>query len=297
VKLGLITYAHPEPFHTAQMDVLESGLRRLGYNDELVVRRCFGRRDLARLEGEAEALAAWKPDLIVSFMTNADLAVIRSTEQTQVPIVCWSMDPLDCGLVASMSRPGGRLTGVAFPPGLQVMQLRGLLELKPASRRVGMLFNGGYRPAQGALDKLRAAGGRFGVEVVAYEALSKDAIGEAIAAMTGDGCDGLVVGPHELFNGNGEMIGNLALSAGLPAVAMDSVVEAGGVLSFMPDFPRIWQAAAIIADKVLNGADPGGIPIDRHIKPFTTINLTAARRLELALEPAFVDEHDRRIGE
>jgi len=294
VRVGLITYAGPEPFHTAQMDMVERTLAELGARVE--IRRCFGCRDKALLAAEAGRLADWSPRLILSFMTNADLAVIAATAGTRTPIVCWSMDPVDAGLVTSMTRPGGRLTGVAFPPGLQMMQLRALKMLRPTTRRVAMLFNPGYAPARGALDKLTATGALFGIDVAAYEALTLDAVRAAIPAMARDGCDGLVVGPHELFNGNGALIGGLALECGLPAIAMDTVVEGGGVVSFMPDFPRIWEAAARIADRVLKGEDPGTIPFDRHIKPFTTLNLDAARQLGLRLDPLFVDEADRLIG-
>lgn len=292
MRIGLITYAHPEPFHTAQMDVVERTLAALGTRAE--IRRCFGCRDKALLAAEAERLAAWKPDIIVSFMTNADLAVIAATADT--PIVCWSMDPIDSGLVESMSRPGGRLTGVAFPPGLQMMQLRALKMLKPAAKRVAMLYNPGYAPAAGALAKLIATGELFGLEVTTYEALTLDAVRTAIPAMAREDCDGLVVGPHELFNQNGPLIGGLSLEYGLPAIAMNNVVEQGGVVSFMPDFPRIWEAAARIADRILKGEAPGTIPIDRHIKPYTTLNLSAARQLDLRLDPLFVDEADRLIG-
>lgn len=292
MRIGLITYAHPEPFHTAQMDVVERTLAALGTRAE--VRRCFGCRDKALLTAEAERLAAWDPDLILSFMTNADLAVIAATADT--PIVCWSMDPIDSGLVESMSRPGGRLTGVAFPPGLQMMQLRALKMLKPAAKRVAMLYNPGYAPAAGAIGKLIATGELFGLEVTKYEALTLDAVRAAIPAMAREDCDGLVVGPHELFNQNGPLIGGLSLEYGLPAIAMDNVVEQGGVVSFMPDFPRIWEAAARIADRILKGEAPGTIPIDRHIKPFTTLNLDAARQLGLRVDPLFVDEADRLIG-
>jgi len=292
MRIGLITYAAPEPFHTAQMDVVERTLTALGTQAE--IRRCFGCRDKALLAAEAERLAAWDPDLIISFMTNADLAVLAATSRT--PIVCWSMDPVDSGLVESMTRPGGRLTGVAFPPGFQMMQLRALKMLKPAAKRVAMLYNPGYAPAAGALAKLVATGESFGLEIAAHEALTLDAVRAAIPAMAREGCDGLVVGPHELFNQNGALIGGLALECRLPAIAMDNIVEQGGVVSFMPDFPRIWEAAARIADRILKGEAPGTIPIDRHIKPYTTLNLDSARRLGLRLDPVFVDEFDGLIG-
>ncbi|HEX8301153.1 ABC transporter substrate-binding protein [Sphingomonas sp.] len=292
MRIGLITYAHPEPFHTAQMDVVAGTLAALGTKAE--VSRHFGCRDKALLAAEAERLTAWEPDLIVSFMTNADIAVIAATVDT--PIVCWSMDPIDSGLVKAMARPGGRLTGVAFPPGLQMMQLRALKMLKPATQRVAMLFNPGYAPAAGSLAKLAAAGGLFGIEIVAYEALTLEAVRAALPAMAADGCGGLVVGPHELFNQNGLVIGRLALECGLPTVAMDNIVECGGTVSFMPDFPRIWDAAARIANRILKGEAPGAIPFDRHIKPRVTLNLDAARQLGLLLDPIFVDEADRLIG-
>jgi len=294
-RIGMVTYASAEPFHCAQMDRAEATLVDLAGGRRREFRRYFANRDPAQLDQRVGDLIAWDPDIIMSFMTNADLAVLRATSASRTPIVCWSMDPLDSGLVQSMSRPGGQLTGVAFPPGHQTMQLRALRMLRPSTRRVAILHNPGYAIAQGARLKLEAAGTQFGIEIVTYQALTLEAVREAIPAMAVAGCDGLVVGPHELFNGNGDLIGRLALEHGLPTIAMDNIVEAGGVVSFMPDFPRIWAAAATIADRILRGACPGDIPIDRHIKPWITLNLASARRLGLELDPLFVDEADRRI--
>lgn len=294
VRVGLITYAEPEPFHTKQMDTVERSLLALGAEAEFV--RCFGCRDKAVLQGKAEQLAGENIDLIISFMTNADIAVIEATEAKATPIICWSMDPIDAGLVQRMSQPGGRLTGVAFPPGLQIMQLRALKMLGSARRRVAMLFNPAYVPARGARTKLLAAGELLHIEIAVYEALTLDAVEAAFHAMVRDRCDGLVVGPHELFNQNGALLGGLALEHGLPAIAMDNIVEHGGVVSFMPDFARIWEAAARIGWRVLNGEEPGKIPFDRHIKPLVTLNLDAAGRLGLLPDPLFVDEADRLIS-
>lgn len=274
------------------MDAAERSLRRLGHMNARF-RRFFGERDRAVVELAAKSLNDWRPDLVLSFMTNADLAVLAATESRGTPVVCWSMNHADAGLVSSMRRPGGRITGVAFPPVLAAMQLSVLRALTPGAERVAVLHNPTYAPAPASLARLRGTAQLFGLEAIPYEAMTLDAVRIALASCLGEGCGGLIVGPHELFNQNGAAIGMMAQEFKVPVIAMDNIVERGGVYSFMPDFNRIWQEAAVIGDRILRGENPGEIPVDRHIMPRTTLNLGAARTIGIEPPPMLIDESDR----
>lgn len=279
------------------MDQIVAGLVRRGYveNQSVQLQRHYGQRDKQLLAQAAANLAKWRPNVIVSLMTHADIAVLQATEQLGTPIVCWSMDPLDSGLVSSMQRPGGRLTGLAFPPGLAWIQLRALKILLPGALKLGYLHNPGYAPALGALQKLKEASAMFGISLDIREVVALDAIQAAITDIKQAGSQALMVGPHELFNSNGQLIGCTALAQGMLAIGQESVCKGGGVAAFMPDFPRIWDAAADMAVRILRGADPASMPIDRHIAPLMILNPGAARALGLQIPKLFLDEASSRI--
>jgi putative ABC transport system substrate-binding protein len=295
-RLGLITYAtEKDPLHASMMDQVAAGLARHGFvePDGISLQRHHGERDKAHLAKTAADLALWKPDLIVSLMTNSDIAALEATAALGTPVLCWSMDPVDSGLLQSARRPGGRLTGVAFPPVLALLQLRALRILKPDARRIGYLHNSGYAPAAGALKKMRDAAQMLGMTLAVHEVNRLDALVPAIARMSHEGMQALVVGPHELFNLNGELIGQAALAHGLPAVAQQhSVARGGGVLSFVPDFPRLMETLAGMAARILQGADPAQMPVERHIMPLMMLNLSAAKSLGLDTTASLIDEAD-----
>jgi putative ABC transport system substrate-binding protein len=202
------------------------------------------------------------------------------------------MEPVDSGLVPSARRPGGRLTGVSFPPGMAWLQLRALKTAMPALRHVGYLHNPGYAPAPGALNKAQQAAGHFGLELSCCSLADWGQVPAAVAALRGRGAQALLVGPHELFNLHGAELGQLALAQGMAAVGTESLVRGGGLLGYVPDFDRVWDSAAALAVKVLSGTPPAELPFDRHIAPCLLLNLGSAARLGLALPEGLVDEAD-----
>lgn len=288
-RVALITYARSDDaLHASMMQWIIAGLARRGHQEDanIVLRRYLAERDLTGLRRHAAAIARWRPDVVLSLMTHADLAVLEATRGLGTPIVCWSMDPLDAGLVQSLAHPGGQLTGVSFPPGLQDEFARSVRLFRPDARRIGYLHNPTYAPAAGALRKLTTAAAHSGLQLEVSEVLERDAIEPAIGSLAAKDIDALVVGPHELFNLNGAAIGTIALSQGLPVVSQQlSVVEGGGLISFTPDFERIWDRAAGMADRILRGESPADMPIDQQIAPLLTLNLRSAAALGIQIPP------------
>jgi len=292
-RIGIITYAGDglgEP--------VKGELAKLGYKEgeNIVFRRWNGNRDLAIMPELARDLVAWKPDVIISLMTNAHVAVQEATRETQTPVVLWATDPLHLGVIESFRRPGTNFTGFAYEPYQAILHLRLLKSVLPDLKCVGHLYNHTYSPAVPVLRDLRSAAAMMNVEVVVGEALTKDEIESRIASFRDAGCGGFTVGPHELFNGNGAMVGELAQKYGLASVSLQvSIVNGGGLAAYSPPHDRGWPVMASMVDRVLRGEKPTDIPIERRLGSPLTINLKAAKTLGLTVPASLVDEADRVI--
>lgn len=292
-RIGIVTYAGP-----GMERPIKSALAELGYVEgaNTVYEFRAGNRDFGAMDRIARELVAWQPDVIISLMTNAHVAVKKATEDNPIPVVLWSADPLETGVIESFRRPGTNFTGFSYEPHTQVLQVRFLKLAIPGIRCIGHLYNHTYAPAPATRRELEAAGVLMDVPVRVYEVLEREGLEPAIARMKADGCAGFVVGPHELFNSNGALIGQLALEYGLAAVSIQtSIVSGGGLAAFSPPFERGWPAMAPVIDRLLHGAGPAEIPIERGFKSPLTVNLKAAGHLGLELPAQLVDEADRVI--
>ncbi len=273
-RIGIITYANLGMEATVKRE-----LERLGLKEgvDVVYEAREGQRDMKATERGATELVAWKPDLIISLMTNAHVAVQEATKDTQTPVVFWSADPYETGIIRSYRKPATNFTGFTNEPYLQDLELRLLKMAIPGIKCVGHLYNHTYAPAAGTVRNLVHAGARMGVQVTLHEVLYEEEIEPRIAAIAAEGCGGFVVGPHELLNHHGAKIGQLALKYRLAAVSIQTSITAGGGLAaFSPPFERGWKAMAPVILGIL-------------------LNLKAARELGLNLPPELIDEADELI--
>ena len=292
-RVGIISYAGP-----GMETSVKQALAELGYVEgvNVVYEERFGLRDMAVMDRMARELVAWRPDVVVSLMTNAHVAMQKATVDSQTPVVLWSADPLQTGVIESFRETGTNFTGFSYEPYTQVLEVRFLKLAVPGIACIGHLYNHTYAPAPSTLRELQSAGALMEVPIRVYEVLEEDALEPAIAQMKADGCGGFVVGPHELFNRNGARIGKAALANGLAAVSIQtSVTEGGGLAAFSPPFDRGWPAMAPVIGRIMNGADPATIPVERGFKSPLTINLSAARSLGITLPPGLIDEADHLI--
>jgi putative ABC transport system substrate-binding protein len=289
-RIGIITYASP-----GLEQALKRALAKMGYieGQNTLYEMRAGERDITRMDAHARDLVSWGPDVIISLMTNAHVAVQKATRTRPIPVVLWSADPLETGVIESFRRPGTNFTGFSYEPHTQLLQVRLLKRAIPDLRCIGHLYNHTYAPAPSTRRQLEAAGALMNVPVKVYEVLEASKLAGAMAQMKTDGCAGFVVGPHELFNGNGALIGQLAQEHGLAAVSIQiSITRGGGLATFAPPFDKGWPAMAPVVDRLLHGADPSEIAIERGFKSPLTLNLAAARQLGLTLPEDLVDEAD-----
>ncbi len=292
-RIGIITYAN-----LGLEEIVKRELQRLGYREgeNVVYEARAGMRDMDATERHAQELVAWQPDLIISLMTNAHVAVQEATRETRTPVVFWSADPYGTGIIRSYRRPGTNFTGFSYSPHTQLLQIRLLKMAIPDLKCVGHIYNRTYAPAAGTVSNLVHAGQELGVPVRLHEILYQEEIEPQIAAIAAEGCGGFVVGPHEFLNRNGNLIGQLALKYDLAAVSIQtSVTQGGGLAAFSPPFERGWTAMAGVIDRILRGEDPAGIPVERGFKSPLLLNMSAARELGLTLPPELIDEADELI--
>lgn len=280
---------------TVDMQDFRRGMRSLGYEDGVNVefRECYGDRDLDLVRRHADELVAWPADVIVSFLTNANLVLMEATRESKTPVVGWGTDHIVAGTALSSRRPGKNFTGFSYIPFIYGARVRLLRMAAPKARIVGHLYNPTYSPAPAAKQEYGEILNDMGIEMPVYEALREEDLEPAVVAMKRDGCEAVMVGPHGLFNTNGKLLGKLFLEHGLPAFGNQlTIPEFGGVGAMGPPHKNGWPEMAKTVDRILKGEKPGDIPINRSLRGETVLNLKAAEMLGLDLSDKLIDEAD-----
>jgi putative ABC transport system substrate-binding protein len=234
-------------------------------------------------------------DIIVTSGTPPVLAAKQAT--TGIPIVFAAAgDPVEAGLVASLARPGGNVTGLSSQtPDLAAKRLEILREVVPGLRRLAILSNVGNRLAVLEMREVQAAASTLGLEVVTLEIQRGEDIAPVFEALKAR-ADALYVCLDALLLTNRIRINTLALTARLPMMtATRDSVEVGGLISYGPNFPELWRRAGDYVDKVLRGAKPADIPVEQPTKFDLAVNLTTAKALGLEVPPMLLARADEVI--
>ena len=223
-----------------------------------------------------------KVDVIVTY-GGAVAAFKRATPD--IPIVfALAVDPIGSGLVASLSRPGGNVTGLSLQvtdiAGKRLELLRGVV---PRLRRLAIMADVGYPASVQELGEVQTTARALGIEVTILEIQRAEDITPAFEALKGR-AEALYVCGDPLTTTNRVRINTLALTARLPMIyGLREHVEAGGLMSYGPNFPDLWRHAGDLVDKILRGAKPAEIPIEQPTKFDLVINLTTAKALGLTV--------------
>jgi putative ABC transport system substrate-binding protein len=275
-------------------EILQSfrdGMRELGYEDKRNVKfeYRFAEGHLDRLPMLVGELIDLNPSVIVSAATAASLAAKRATRT--IPIVMpSSADPVGFGIIASLNRPGGNVTGLAnFAELLVSKQFELLRELMSQLSRVGVLINPENILHVPQLKESRAAAAQLRLDASFFEIHAPDELDSTFAAIRLQKIDGLVVSPDYLFLLHRRHLADLALSFRMPAIYgyREYVVE-GGLMSYGPNLPASYRRAATYVDKILRGAKPGDLPVEQPTKFDLAINLTTARTLGIEVPPTLL---------
>ena len=277
-----------------RVDALLAGLREYGYvegkNIVIELRPADGNYD--RLPALAAELAGLKVDVIVAFGAKAGIAAKGAT--ATVPIVVSSItDPVALGIVDSLPRPGGNITGISNFSELAAKQLELLKQAVPRAVRVGILFNPANRPR--SFGAMRAVAKSSKLELHWFEAHSPREFDAVFAAIAKARIEAVWVSGDTLFQGHFREIAVLAQKYRLPASGRLEFADAGGLIGYGVDDAGQFRRAAYFVDRILKGAKPDQLPVERATRIELAINAKTAKALGIKIPQSLLVRADRVI--
>jgi putative ABC transport system substrate-binding protein len=297
-RMGFLRYSCSSLTTNQSYIAFRQGLRELGYveGQNLVIdHRCGGRKREGLTEVAAE-LVRLKVDVIV---TSPGRPAIRAAQRATrtIPIVMpgANVDPVKAGFVVSLARPGGNITGLAnLDTKLHAKRLELLKEAFPRISRVAILWT--QRQQKHELKNLKVAGQALGIQIRSVVARSSDHLNVVLSAISQEHPDGLLVAPNRPTVDHRARIIDFAAKRRLPTIYYWSqFVDAGGLMSYGADRQHLLRRAATYVDKILKGAKPADLPVERPTVFELIINLKTAKKLGLTIPPEILMRADRVI--
>ena len=283
--------------YRALLEAFRQGLRDLGYVEgkNLVIefRWAEGRYD--RLPALAAELVGLQVDLLVCHGTPGTWAAKRAT--TTIPIVMAATgDAIGSGLVASLARSGGNITGTThFSPEINAKRLELLKEAVPRLRRVAVLVNPDDPGTAPILRAMALTATSLKLELQLFEARGPSEFERAFAAMAQRRSEALVTMNDPMLMSNAGGLAALAAQRRLPSVGFKEFAQAGGLMAYGVDFPGLYRHAAVFVDKILKGAKPADLPVEQATKFELVINLKTAKAFGLTIPPSLLMRADEVI--
>jgi putative tryptophan/tyrosine transport system substrate-binding protein len=283
-------------FFLPRVDALRQRLRELGYVEgkNILIEYRYADGKPERLPDLAAELVHLKVDVIV---TSGSAILPAKKASATIPIVFGAhADPVGSGLVSSLARPGGNITGLSLmTPDLDGKRLELFKEAFPEVARVAFLrvWGGTRKPAP---TDIEAAAKALGLKLQSLEVRSLDDFDSALARAKRDGAQALITTPHPLINTQQRQVLDFAAKNRLPAMYPSSeFVEAGGLMSYAPNYTDYWRRAADYVDKILKGAKPADLPVEQPKKLELIVNLKTAKQIGVIIPPNFLARADRVI--
>ncbi len=298
-RVGFLSPTSPsDPARQRGLAAFRQGLRELGYVEghNIAIESRWADDKYNRLPDLAADLVRLKVDVIVA----AAVPAIRAAKETTrtIPIVmAVVVDPVATGLVASLARPGGNVTGLSMmAPELVGKQMELLKEVVPKVSRMALLWNPANPGNLPQLQEAEVAARALGVRVQPLEARDPKEIDSAFAAMTRDRAGALMVLVDAMLVTQRTQIAGLAAKRRLPAVyGLRDHAEAGGLMSYGPHLPDLYRRAATYVDKILKGAKPAELPVEQPTRFELVVNLKTAKALGLTFPPSILIRADQLI--
>jgi ABC-type uncharacterized transport system substrate-binding protein len=269
-----------------QHDAFVVALRELGYIEghTVAIESRYADGHMERLAELAAELVRLKVDVIVAWSTPAVAAAKQST--TSIPIVMASSgDAVGTGLVASLARPGGNVTGVSWHrTEVATKWVEIIAETLPRASRIGVLWNSASPPDRISRAPLEEAGRVKKVQIDLVEARSGSELRQAFDSLKRKRVEAVIVMPNPMNGAHKREIADLALNARLPSVYGDAdSVRAGGLMAYRVDWTAMTRRAAYYVDRIFKGAKPADLPIEQPTKYTVVINLKTAKALGLTI--------------
>ena len=289
IRVGAGSHLHEAFLH---------GLRDLGYveGQNLVMERRDAEGQLDRLPALAAQLVARQVEVIVTWGVPGTRAAQQAT--STIPIVMAEAgDPVRTGLVASLARPGGNVTGLSvMDPDLNSKQLQLLKEAAPKISRVAVLYNPTFPASVLSLREVQAAGPALGLAILPMEVRTSDALDAQLAVMTSMHADALLTFGDPFTSRHQSRLLDFAAKHQWPAASLwREFVEAGGLMSYGPSLRDLFRRAATYVHKILQGAKPGDLPVEQPMKFDLILNLKTAKALGLTIPPTLLFQADEVI--
>jgi putative ABC transport system substrate-binding protein len=300
-KIARLGYLASNLGNQGPLEAFRQGLRDLGYVEgrNLVIEYRDAQGKLEPLPALAAELVALKVDVIVASSTAAALAAKQTT--SVVPIVFATVpDPVASGLVASLARPGGNVTGLSnLNADLVGKGLEYLTQAVPGARRVAVLSQPGAfgeRTEREMLKAAEVAAAALGIQLQFVEARGPADIDKAFSEITGARAEAVTVLVSGMLLGERTRLVDLAAKNRLPVVyTFRELADAGGLMSYGTSLADLFRRAASYVDKILKGTKPADLPVEQPIKLELVINLKAAQALGLTVPPTLVARADQVI--
>ncbi|MBI3001331.1 MAG: ABC transporter substrate-binding protein [Deltaproteobacteria bacterium] len=296
-RIGLLSPFSPSA--TARWhEAFRKGLRDLGWvegkNISIEYRYAEGRND--RLPDLAADLVRLKVDVIVAAVNTDAVAAKKAT--SIIPIIMASAgDPVALGLVESLARPGGNITGLSqIAPELAGKRLELLKEIVPKLSRVAVIWNPQGTTSPLSWKEIQLPARELGVQLHSLEARSSNDFDKAFEDATRARAGAVAIMPDPLFAGNLKRIAELAAKNRLPSIFhLEEFVDSGGLVTYGVDRPDQFRRAAHFVDKILKGAKPADLPVEQPTKFELVINLKAAKQIGLKIPPNVLARADKVI--
>jgi len=296
-RIGILISASATSY-SARVEAFRQRLRELGYAEgkNFVIEYRYAEGKLARQPDLAADLVRLNVDVIVTSASTGALAAKKASPT--MPIVFGgASDPVGTGLVSSLARPGGNITGLSsMAPDLDGKRLELLKEAFPKVARVALLWVPSGSRGNLALTEMEAVAKALRVHLQALEVRVHDDFDSAFARAKRDGAQALVTTQNPLIFTQQRQVLDFAAKNRLPAMYPASeFVDAGGLMSYAPSYTDLFRRAADFVDKILKGAKPADLPVEQPIKFEFIINLKAAKQIGLTIPPNVLARADRVI--
>jgi putative ABC transport system substrate-binding protein len=295
-RIGFLGAASASAY-APKVGAFQQGLRGLGYEEgkNLVIEFRWAEGHYDRLPALAAELVGLPVDLLVTHGTPGTRAAKGAT--TAIPIVMAAIgDAVATGLVASLARPGGNITGSTFfSPETNAKGLERLKEAVPRIRRVAVLANPDNPQAGPALRAMALTATSLKVALLQFEARGPSEFESAFTAMARGRVDALAILDDGMLIANAGGLAALAAQRRLPSVGFKEFAQADGLMGYGVDLPELFRRAAVFVDKILKGARPADLPVERATRFELLINLKTAKVLGLTIPQSLLSRADEVI--
>lgn len=294
-RIGFLGLTSPAN-HAPRLEALRTGLRELGYVEgkDIVIEYRWAEENYDRLPALAAELVGLNVDVILTHAVPGTMAAMKAT--TTIPIVLTAVaDMLALGIVSSLARPGGNVTGLSiFTPELAAKRLDLLKDMLPSLTRAAVISNAN-NPVGGklAFDEVTMMARTLKVDLVPIAVRGPDDFEPAFTSMRSQNIGAALIHEDPALNANSPALAGLAAKYRLPICGYPEFARAGGLIGYGIHFPDMDRRAASYVDKILKGAKPGDLPVDRATKFVTVVNLKAAKTMGVELPTSILLRADQ----